>query len=164
MSNFALIRPLVGVLTVLAIQSACATATRVDIQSQRPAHTDSNGVRIGSRSSLSREARRAGDVLTAAQIASVAGLRSSDTYDAVRHLRPQFLARPLVRAAHRPSAEQPMVFVNGILAGGIEVLRRIPVSVVSDVAYVRPADAANRYGPAHAAGVILVRTAAGTLF
>ena len=82
--------------------------------------------------------------LTASDLQSVT---AATLYEAVAVLRPTF-----VRANDR--GEQPTVFVNGFLAGSVEVLRGLAPRMVKDVRLLRGAEATSRYGNVHTGSII----------
>ena len=70
-------------------------------------------------------------------------------YEAVDELRPHFL-HPNFRG------EPPTVFVNGVLAGSVDMLRQIAPSMVKEVRLLRSIDATAAHGPAHTGSIIAV--------
>jgi hypothetical protein len=83
-------------------------------------------------------------LLTANDLQSVT---TATLYEVVAELRPNF-----VRANVR--GEPPTVFVNGFLAGSVEVLRHLAPRTVKDVRLLRGADATARYGNVHTGSII----------
>jgi hypothetical protein len=83
-------------------------------------------------------------LLTATDLQSV---NTATLYEVVAQLRPNF-----VRANLR--GERPTVFVNGFLAGSVEVLRHLAPRTVKDVRLLRGADATARYGNVHNGSII----------
>jgi hypothetical protein len=83
-------------------------------------------------------------VLTADDLSAVS---ARTLYDAVAQLRPSF-----VRANVR--GEPPTVFVNGFLAGPVEVLRQLAPDAVKEVRLLRGAEATARYGNVHTGTII----------
>jgi hypothetical protein len=97
------------------------------------------------------------DVLTAAEIQ---GAPVSTTVDAVRLLRPEFLVpadRPSIASGVLPL---PAVYIDDAHVGGPEELRTIPLAIVDQIRFLRPARARDRWGAycPCAGGVIQVRT------
>lgn len=70
-------------------------------------------------------------------------------YDVIAELRPNFV-RPNLRG------EPPTLFVNGMLAGSIEVLHALPTDAVSEVRLLRGADATARHGSVHTGSILEV--------
>ena len=110
-------------------------------------------------SSPSRPVRSAGrDVITAAEIVAA---RVTDVYQAVAHLRPEFLQR---RAATIPApttsyrAPQITVYLDDMEFGSVESMRHIPLQRVRLIRYVPPTEASLRWGGQHRGGVIHVVT------
>lgn len=95
------------------------------------------------------------DVLAASEIASA---NVTTAYEAVRQLRPEFLRSRGVQSIRSGTPEQPVVYVNGIRAGGLEALQRIMAMDVQLVRHVDARDATTRYGTGHAGGVIEITT------
>ncbi len=84
-------------------------------------------------------------------------LTTSDLYDAIRRLRPNWLT---ARGSTTLIGEQAQVavYMNGSRLGGPGVLRGIDIDGVTSVEYLSPSDATNRYGTDHMAGVIVIRS------
>jgi hypothetical protein len=100
---------------------------------------------------------RSSDILTADEL-----LKNNpmSTAEGVRHLRPEFF-RGTATPTHPTSASTgPLVYVNGVRAGGLEALETIPLYVVEEIRFIRPAAAQAFWGSYCdcADGVIHVRT------
>jgi hypothetical protein len=95
-------------------------------------------------------ARGPNNVVTQDEIATVP---ADNAYDAIEHLRPQFL-RPHVTGSRRPA--YAVVFIDGVRRGGPEILRSIAAKTVAQVRYLTSADATTRYGLDIEGGVIEV--------
>lgn len=82
---------------------------------------------------------------------------NSDVLQAIRSLRPQFLARPLgVQRASAP--KEVLVYVDGVKQPiGAEALRSIRASSVDEVRYLEPTVAANELGPLAAGGALMLK-------
>lgn len=113
------------------------------------AATSSNGRRIGSATGR--------DVITAAEIVAS---RVSDAYQAVSQLRPDFLRRRAAWPAPTFAPVRVAVYLDGMLYGGAESLRQIPLDRVRLIRYISSFDADLRWGGSHPAGAILVTTLA----
>jgi hypothetical protein len=87
------------------------------------------------------------DLLDSAEISAT---RAYSAYDAVARLRPEFLR-------HR-SGPAVVVYLDEMQAGGLEVLRVIPVRSVKEIRWVDPPNARIRYGVLGECAVISVRT------
>jgi len=97
------------------------------------------------------------DVLMREELATV-GATTQNAYSAVERLRPLFLTiRPGSATIHGTPLRM-FVFINGSLAGDIDVLRTIPLESVESIRRVRATTAFTQYGEIHTGdGVILVR-------
>lgn len=81
----------------------------------------------------------------------------TDLYELVNERRPQWLdPRGPVSVREDPTAQLPVVFVEGSERGLPETLRRISVTDVGRVEYLNPGEATNRYGTGYPGGVIEV--------
>jgi hypothetical protein len=96
------------------------------------------------------------DVITAAEIVAA---RVTDVYQAVSHLRPEFLRRRTMRPA-APLAPPPfLVYLDDLPFGSTpESLKDIPLERVRMIRYLGPTDADLRFGASHPGGAILVTT------
>lgn len=105
---------------------------------------------------LTPAARGGVGVLTSSEI-QASGTRNA--LDAVRRLRPELLTR---RADALAAADQyrgaPVVYVNGVLQGGLDMLESIPASAITEIRYLSGTGAADRFGVRHPGGVIAVST------
>lgn len=111
-------------------------------------------------SSAQRTARPARDrnVLTAAELASMPG---ETLYEGIQRLRPEFLRGRGQLSIEDPSGSLPVVYLDGMRVGGLDVLRTIRVAEVHEVRFYSAADATTRYGTGHPGGVIAVMTRRG---
>jgi len=100
---------------------------------------------------------RASDVLTATELQE-ANVKS--TADGVRYTRPEFLRSTTMVSQGSVVRVGPSVVLNGGFIGGPEALETIPLGVVHEIRYIRPAQAHDFWGASCqcAGGVILVRT------
>jgi hypothetical protein len=85
-------------------------------------------------------------ILTASDLRAVSAVT---LYEAVSELRPNFV-RPNILG------EPPTVFVNGSLAGSIDVLRQLTPGTVKEVRLLRGIDATASHGTAHTGSIIEV--------
>lgn len=92
--------------------------------------------------------RSSSDVINAEELETVA---TFSAYDAVSRLRPQWLR------ARTPGVEA-VVFLNGAQIGGLEALRSIQVSTLSEIRYRNGRDATTRYGTGFGGGSIELRS------
>lgn len=95
------------------------------------------------------------DVITAAEIVAS---HVTDVYQAVAHLRPEFLRRRASRPVSLATPTTIAVYLDDLPFGTEESLRFIPLERVRLIQYFAPADADLRWGRAHPAGAILVTT------
>jgi hypothetical protein len=94
------------------------------------------------------------ELITADEIATVQG---ATVYDAVQHLRPNWLLRS------RPNPALPtqwlIIYVDGQrLGAGIDGLRTLPIRSAYSVEFLSPTKAEARFGPGHSIGAIEVVT------
>jgi hypothetical protein len=82
----------------------------------------------------------------------------SDLLQAIRSLRPEFLAPPRSRTTGRGAPLTPLtVYVEGVRQAGAESLRNITASHVLEVRYLDPTASASQFGPNAGGGAIVVR-------
>ena len=78
-----------------------------------------------------------------------------DLYQAIRSLRPHFLASP--PGVQRASADQDLaVYVDRIRQNGVVALRSITAYTVEEVRYLDPTASQNELGTVASAGAIMV--------
>lgn len=100
--------------------------------------------------------RHAGrEVITAAEIVAA---HVTDVYQAVAHLRPEFLRRRATRAVPMFAPVPIAVYLDDLPFGNEESLRSIPLERVRLIRYISPTDADLRWGRSHPGGAILVTT------
>jgi hypothetical protein len=95
------------------------------------------------------------DVITAAEIVAS---RVTDAYQAVAHLRPEFLRRRPARQVAAPMQSSIPVYVDDLHFGESESLRYVPLERVRQIRYFNATDADLRWGGSHPVGAILVTT------
>jgi hypothetical protein len=95
------------------------------------------------------------NVITAPELA---GSQAGSTYQAIRHIRPEFLRARDNGSLMLFNTRRPAVAVDNTLVGGIDVLRTIPVDQVVHLEYISARKAANRYGMTFRDGIVLVQT------
>ena len=98
---------------------------------------------------------RSTDVLTAEELREVP---VTSVYDAIRRLRPNWLRVRSAPTAGNPVPERPVVYVDGVRAGSVGILRDMRREHVVRIEYLDPNDATNRYGTGHTGGALLVAT------
>jgi hypothetical protein len=102
---------------------------------------------------------RDANVITAPELSRS---RAANAYDAIRHVRPELLRIRETGSLMFFRASRPAVVVDDSLAGGVEVLRAIPVDEVARIEYVSAWQAAKRYGSAAGDGIVLVAKRPGS--
>lgn len=84
---------------------------------------------------------------------------SGDLLEAIRSLRPNFLS-PLstrTQGAGARTREKPVVYIDGSLAGDLDVLKGIMVNNVEEVRFKSATEAAIELSPAPPGGAIMVK-------
>jgi hypothetical protein len=81
-----------------------------------------------------------------------------DLYQAIRGLRPQFLAPP---PGARTRVVGTSVYVDGVRQTSLESLRTIPTAFVQRVQYLDPNRAESEFGHRAAGGAVMVTTTEG---
>lgn len=94
-------------------------------------------------------------IITAEEIAS---LNVSSAWEAIQHLRPDFLRSRGTVSIRNPNAQYPVVYVNGMRAGGLDELRSVRAGDVQNIRFISASDATTRWGTGHAGGVIEITT------
>ena len=84
-------------------------------------------------------------------------LRNATLYEALLGLRPEYMT-PLASSGRGLLAGTPVVIVDSSTRGSLQSLGSIQASTVSEVRFLRSADAVARYGSAFRAGAIVVTT------
>lgn len=82
-----------------------------------------------------------------------AALLESNVYEAVRRTNVEWLA---MRGTYEQGRSGVVVYVDGKMVGGKEVLRRMQLSEVAEIRHLNAVEAAQRFGLDHAAGAILI--------
>jgi hypothetical protein len=102
--------------------------------------------------------QRRSDVLTAAQIDSGVG-KGGTAYDAVRMLRPRWLVSREAMLTGRPddmvAGAGPHIYVNDHDVGDADYLKTIPAELVAELRWLSANQAASRFGPASAPGIVV---------
>jgi hypothetical protein len=112
----------------------------------------------GGASGKTRTSHHVRDVITSEELATATD--ATNAYDAVLHLRPQFLhsrGETDLNGGDSPGGPPlPIVFLDGQRYGGVETLRNIPLSNVKEIHFISAADATTRWGTGYSNGVIEV--------
>jgi hypothetical protein len=87
--------------------------------------------------------------------------RAANAYDAIRRVRPDMLRNRNSGGLLFFSPRSPLVAVDDSFAGGIEVLRAMPIGEVARIEYVSAWKTAKRYGSEFRDGVLLVARRTG---
>lgn len=90
----------------------------------------------------------------------IAKSSAQNAYDAVRLLRPAFLAGrgPTTLLQPRASSTAPVVYLDNQRYGDVGALRNIPVDGIVEIRFIGASQAQMRWGMDHPAGAILVLT------
>jgi hypothetical protein len=99
--------------------------------------------------------RRSSNLITAEEIA---GTSAKDAFEAVQLLRPQWLRTRGVSSPSSLEAIEIVAYVNSSRYGGVENLRSIPATNVTEIRYLNSTDATTLYGTGHLGGAIIVKT------
>ena len=100
--------------------------------------------------------KRQRDLITREELAGI-DRQGLDVYQAIRNLRPHFLAPPRGNRTMRGEHITATLYVNGNRQGDVESLKMMMVANVEEVRYLDPARATEEYGMSHSAGAVLVR-------
>ncbi|HET9984868.1 MAG TPA: hypothetical protein VFQ38_14820 [Longimicrobiales bacterium] len=132
-------RPPLAALALALVLAACGGATRqageTSADKAAPRH---------SRTSLSAD--------------ELVATNASSAFDAVERLRPEFLRPRGTSSLSTGAPDLPAVFLDGIHAGGLEMLRALRPTEIELIRFVSAADATTRYGTGYPGGVIEVVT------
>jgi hypothetical protein len=82
--------------------------------------------------------------------------RAANAYDAIRRVRPDMLRNRNSGGLLFFSPRSPLVAVDDSIAGGIDVLRSMPIGEVGRIEYVSAWKTARRYGSELRDGILLV--------
>jgi hypothetical protein len=94
-------------------------------------------------------------VLTARELVTYPTLRGSTLYDALMGLRPEYMT-PHFSYRAGVLIGTPVVIMDGTARGGLESLRSIQSSIVSEVRFLRSSDVVVLYGSSFHTGAIVV--------
>jgi hypothetical protein len=84
-----------------------------------------------------------------------------DAEDLLQRVRPQLLLPRALRGRGVLAYATPIVYVNDVRQGGIDVLRLVPVSSIAEIIYLPSVEADNALVGLHPAGAIVIRTRVG---
>jgi len=88
-------------------------------------------------------------------------LRSADPtsfIDALRRLRPLLFSQPTAFAVSDPYRGYPVLYVDGRLQGGLDLLSTIPLSIVRSVQVLSGVEGHAYFGRYHPGGIVEVNT------
>lgn len=91
----------------------------------------------------------------------LASLDRLNAFQALRRLRPQWLSTRGQSVLLAPDREAVVVYLDGVLLGNPNTLRRVPVRTVGEIRHLSASQATLRLGGGHPAGAILVTTRHG---
>ena len=101
--------------------------------------------------------KRQRDLITRGELAASAQ-KGQDVYQAIRSLRPHFLAPPRGNRTLGAAPPAPTVlYVDGNKQGDLENLKTILTRIVEEVRYLEPSKAQDKYGLGHSGGAVLVK-------
>jgi hypothetical protein len=86
------------------------------------------------------------NVITAEELA---GLGVGDAYDAIQRLRSSWFRT-------RSGTTEPVVVIDNVRAGDLQMLRSIAIQNVQQLRYISPSDATTRWGTGYTGGAIEV--------
>lgn len=90
-------------------------------------------------------------------VEEIAASTANSVFELVERLRPEYL-RVRGEVQNPAGSSQGLVYVNGMRAGGFDILRSMRPQNVQEIRFLSAADATTRYGTGHTAGVIDIRT------
>lgn len=102
---------------------------------------------------LTRSASRY--LLTGAELQSVGG---ANTLDALRRLRPEFLAHRAFAATDDPFGGVPVLYVNGVAEGAMSLLSNLPLDAVREIRFLSAVEGAHKMGTYYPGGILSVTT------
>lgn len=100
------------------------------------------------------QSKRGGDRSMTLTRAELSETNSSNLYDAIKKLRPEWLTSRGPTSVKDPTPATVDVYMNGTDLGGVESLRQVETLDVSEVRYWEAGPAAARFGMGHPRGVI----------
>jgi hypothetical protein len=100
-------------------------------------------------------AGRSRNVITAEEIHRV---NRTSLYDVIQALRPEFLRGRGQQTLGNASSTEVVVYLDGVRAGGPEMLQRLTPDAAIEIRYLDARDATTLYGTGHTSGAILVKT------
>ena len=102
-----------------------------------------------------RSAQGNPNLITAQELAKLEDSSVLTAKQAIRRLRPRWL-QPRSSGFHE--RHTPVVFRDGMPAGGLERLDEMDIRTIQEIRYLSASDATNRYGTGYPGGIIMVST------
>lgn len=99
--------------------------------------------------------RRNVDVITAEELTDPS-VNTGNVLDAIRRLRPQFLATRGSMSVMNSSAGSTHVSIDGSALQAMTTLSQMQASEVAEIRYLSPSDAAQRFGTGAASGAVIL--------
>ena len=90
----------------------------------------------------------------------IEGARARNAEDLLQRVRPHLLLARPVRGRGLILHATPIVYVNDVRQGGLEVLHHLPVHGIIEISYLPAVDADHALVGRHPAGAIVIRTRA----
>jgi hypothetical protein len=90
------------------------------------------------------------------EISTMHQVASAD--EVIRRLRPELLRPRRAHSGFQTTYQTPVVYLNEVRLGGLEMLSTIPASVLQDVRYLSEVEAGLRFMGDHPVGAIVLRT------
>lgn len=91
-------------------------------------------------------------------VEEIQDVSANNLYQVVESLRPQWLRSRGSLSISNPSAGEPVVYMNQMRMGSIEVLRELQPLSIAGIQWITASDATTLFGLGHAGGVIQVLT------
>jgi hypothetical protein len=89
--------------------------------------------------------------------AEIGGAHATTAYEAIMRLRPTYVTWQRMSTGN----ERRLVYVDGMLMGGLDILRSMPAADIREVRLVTAASGAYGLVPANSGGALLITTKVG---
>lgn len=109
-------------------------------------------------STSGRTATRQRNLITVDEIEATTHVTA---YEIVQKLRPEFLRGRGASSIRDPRPELAVVYIDGVRAGGLDILHSVPRDILFEIRYLSGTDATTLYGIGHGGGAIQVVTRRG---
>ncbi len=110
---------------------------------------------IACASSQTSRSRETGNLITQDEIVAA---NAGNVYEVIQRLRPQFLRTRGSVSIRDATPPRPVVYVDGMQYGSLDVLWQFPASRIQTIEYIPARDATTRWGSGHMGGVIMLTT------